>query len=83
MEKEIEIKLNAIEECIAKFKANCRKNVYDTLNILLRDYPAHTNEIQEKFKKICQKYGIDFYAELRVDGNGIADYVEQNVPDVK
>lgn len=83
MEKEIEIKLNAIEACIAEFKANCRKNVFESLNILLKDYPTSTNEIQAKFKEICQKYGIDFYAEMRVDENDIVDYVEHNVPSVK
>lgn len=83
MEKEIETKLNAIEKCIAEFKANCRKNVFETLNILLKDYPTHTDEIQAKFKELCQKYGIDFYAEMRIDENDIADYVEQNAPDVK
>ena len=53
MEKEIETKLNAIEKCIAEFKANCRKNVFETLNILLKDYPTHTDEIQAKFKELC------------------------------
>ena len=83
MEKEIKIKLTAIEECIAEFKANCRKNVFETLNILLKDYPTHTDDIQAKFKAICQKYGIDFYAELRVDANDIAEYVEQNVKPIE
>lgn len=83
MEKEIETKLNAIEKCIAEFKANCRKNAFETLNILLKDYPTHADEIQAKFKDICLKHGIDFYSEMRVDGSDIAQYVEQNVKNIE
>ena len=83
MEREIEIKLTAIEQHIAKFKAECRRNVYETLNILLKDYPTRQEEIQARFKDICLKHGIDFYSEMRVDGSDIAQYVEQNVKNIE
>lgn len=83
MEKEIEIKLNAIEQYIAKHKAECRRNVYETLNNILKDYPSHTDEIQAKFQDVCRKHRVDFYAEMCVSGNDIAQYVEQNVKTIE
>ena len=83
MEREIEIKLNAIEQHIAKHKAECRKNVFEALNILLNEYPEHKEEIQAKFNGICRQYGIDFYSEMRVNDSDIVQYVEQNVKTIE
>lgn len=79
MEKEIEIKMSAIKDVIIKYKSECRKNVYKTIKLLKNEYPNQAESIQIEFDKICRDCGVDFFAEIRIDGDDINEYVEQNV----
>lgn len=76
MEKEIEIKMSAIKDVIIRQKSECRKNVFEAIGILKNKYPDYAGSIQERFDEICKDCGVDFFAEIRIDGDDINEYVE-------
>lgn len=45
----------------------CRKDVFETLGILIQENPQRMEEIQNKFQALCVNYSKDFYKEIRWD----------------
>lgn len=77
MEKEVEIKLSAIEEIIAIHGIKFRKNIFESLVLLKEAYPDYADKIQKRFDEICKKYQIDLYNEIRVSSEDINKHLEQ------
>lgn len=76
MDREIELKLLEIEDVMAKAGANARKNVWETIDILMEKYPHYSNEILENFEGLRKKYDIDFFNEIRVTGKEINEHLK-------
>lgn len=65
MEREIEVKLEAIEETIASQKEKCCKNLAETLRILKRDHPAEYAEILQRVLKLLTQHNVNCETYLK------------------
>lgn len=66
MKREIECRLEAVEEIIARGEgAKFRENIMRTITQLKKENPDYQAEIQKKFEAICQGNGYDPYAPIR------------------
>ncbi len=65
MKREIEVKLEAIEEAIVAQKEACCKNLAETLRILKRDHPAEFAEILQRVLKLLAKYNVNCEVYLK------------------
>ena len=58
--------IKVIEKILQKqHEIECRKNVFETLGILIQENPQRMEEIQNRFQALCVKYSKDFYKEIR------------------
>lgn len=59
--------LSAIEDVLAtKNEKECRRNVFETLDGLMEEFPDKAVFIKEQFNALCVKYKKDFFFDLRV-----------------
>ena len=65
MKREIEVKLEAIEEIIAKQRETCCKNLAETLRVLKRDHPEEFAEILQRVLKLLAKYNVNCETYLK------------------
>ena len=47
--------------------ANAQKNVEETIDGLCEELPQCSIYIQEKYGKLCAKYGLDWFTDLNKD----------------
>ena len=60
--------LKAIERVLqTQDEKECRKDVFETLGILIQENPQRMEEVQSRFQALCVKYNKDFYKEIRWD----------------
>lgn len=60
--------LLAIEEVLAtQSEKECRKNVFETLNGLIEEFPDKATYIKEQFRELCVKHNKDFFYDLTID----------------
>lgn len=58
--------LSAIEDVLAsQSESECRKNVFETLDLLIAEFPSQKERIINSFKELCKKYNKDFLNEIR------------------
>ncbi|MBQ2175051.1 MAG: hypothetical protein II453_08310 [Alphaproteobacteria bacterium] len=65
MKREIEVKLEAIEEIIAKQRETCCKNLAETLRVLKRDHPEEFAEILQRVLKLLDIYNVNCETYLK------------------
>ena len=60
--------LSAVEEIVkTQSEQKCRKNVFETLGLLMAYYPENVNHITTEFRRMCKDYNKDFFKEIRWD----------------
>ena len=65
MKREIEVKLEAIEEIIAKQRETCCKNLAETLRVLKRDHPEEFAEILQRVLKLLAIHNVNCETYLK------------------
>lgn len=59
--------LLAIEDIIAtQSEKECRRNIFETIDGLIEEFPDKEGYIKEQFNALCVKYKKDFFFDLRV-----------------
>lgn len=62
----IENYMSAINDIMAsQSEEECRKNVFETIGILIKEFPDEQERINESFRKLCKKHNMDFFREIR------------------
>lgn len=62
MNTDIKNRMSAIENIIREQAPDqCRRNVFETINILIKQYPDDKDEIESSFIQLCNKLDVDFY----------------------
>ena len=77
MKKEIDTQLSAIKEVMVEKKKECRKVVFESIDIIKINHPSYAEYIQEEFKNMCKELGIDFYAEIRISNEDIEEHLDK------
>lgn len=72
--------MNCLGDIIEKQKEKCRKVVWETVDMLINDFPEYKDEIMQRYREICKTHNVDFLKDLRIDGKDIADFVNNNTP---
>lgn len=58
--------MSAIKDVLAEqSESDCRKNVFETLDALIAEFPSDQERINSSFKELCKKYNKDFLDEIR------------------
>ena len=65
MKREIEVKLEAIEEIIAKQRETCCKNLAETLRLLKKDHPEEFAEILQRVLKLLDIHKVNCETYLK------------------
>ncbi len=77
MNREIEQALLEIENLIVLHKEDVRKLSCEILINLKESYPDQVDEIEKQFWAIYERHNVDFFSEIRINGNDIMKYIEQ------
>ena len=80
MNPELEKHRSALKITLAENKENRSKIIREERNRLARKYPNEYHYIFERCNALCEEYNIDHLEDLRITGEDIAKYVEENVP---
>ena len=65
MKREIEVKLEASEEIIAKQRETCCKNLAETLRLLKKDHPEEFAEILQRVLKLLDTHKVNCETYLK------------------
>ena len=58
--------MSAIKNVLAEqSESECRKNVFETLDALISEFPSEQERINNSFKELCREYNKDFLDEIR------------------
>ena len=58
--------MSAIKNVLAEqSESECRKNVFETLDALIAEFPSDQERINNSFKELCREYNKDFLDEIR------------------
>jgi hypothetical protein len=58
--------MSAVEDVMKEQTGSeCRKNVWETVSILKKEYPDCSDYVENKLKELAQRYDTDFFEEIR------------------
>ena len=58
--------LLAIEEVLStQSEKKCRRNVFETLEGLIKEFPDKSEYIKEQFRELCVKHNKNFFYDLQ------------------
>lgn len=78
MDEKIEQALSEIKEIIDEKKESARKSTCERLRILKDSYPTEIKEIEKRFWEIYEACKVDFFSEIRINGDEIMEHLENS-----